>query len=92
MKLIKDYDCTIAYYPRKVNVIADALSRKSLSPRNKGRMALLKKLRGFKVVLNAGTFGNPMARFQVKPTLEEEIVRLQPEDPELRKIAEKREM
>ena len=29
MKLIKDYDCVIDYHPRKANVVADALSRKS---------------------------------------------------------------
>ena len=28
MELLKDYDCTIDYHPRKVNVVADALSRK----------------------------------------------------------------
>ena len=30
MELIKDYDCVIDYHPRKANVIADALSRKSV--------------------------------------------------------------
>ena len=30
MKLIKDYDCVIDYHSRKANVVADALSRKSI--------------------------------------------------------------
>ena len=30
MELIKDYDCVIDYHPRKANVVADALSRKSV--------------------------------------------------------------
>ena len=30
MELIKDYDCVIDYHPRKANVMADALSRKSV--------------------------------------------------------------
>ncbi|KAK4406374.1 Retrovirus-related Pol polyprotein from transposon.6 [Sesamum angolense] len=29
IELLKDYDCTIDYHPGKVNVVADALSRKS---------------------------------------------------------------
>ncbi|XP_073313472.1 uncharacterized protein [Primulina huaijiensis] len=29
LELVKDYDCTISYHPRKANVVADALSRKS---------------------------------------------------------------
>ena len=29
MELIKDYDCEIDHHPRKANVVADALSRKS---------------------------------------------------------------
>ena len=29
MELLKDYDCSIIYHPSKVNMVADALSRKS---------------------------------------------------------------
>ena len=29
MELIKDFNCTIDYHPRKANVVADALSRKT---------------------------------------------------------------
>ena len=31
MELLKDYDITILYHPRKANVVADALSRKARS-------------------------------------------------------------
>ena len=31
MELLKDYDITILYHPRKANVVADALSRKAES-------------------------------------------------------------
>ena len=30
MELLSDYDCKIQYHPSKANVVADALSRKSL--------------------------------------------------------------
>ena len=36
LKLLKDYDLTIHYHPRKANVVADALSRKSM-----GNLAVL---------------------------------------------------
>ena len=29
MELLKDYDCSILYHPGKVNVVADALSKKN---------------------------------------------------------------
>ena len=31
LELVKDYDCEINYHPEKANVVADALSRKSLA-------------------------------------------------------------
>ena len=31
LELLKDYDCIIFYHPGKANVVADALSRKSIS-------------------------------------------------------------
>ena len=31
MELLKDYNCSILYYPGKANVVAYALSRKSIS-------------------------------------------------------------
>ena len=30
IELLKDYDCQILYHPEKANVVADALSRKSM--------------------------------------------------------------
>ncbi|KAA0036590.1 polyprotein [Cucumis melo var. makuwa] len=88
MKLIKDYGYTIAYHSKKANVVADTSSRKSLNTTNRGSLALLRELRGFKGILNAGKSKNLMARSQVKLTHEEEIVRSQLKDPEFRKMAE----
>ena len=39
LELVKDYDCEILYHPRKANVVADALSRKSY-----GSLAALARL------------------------------------------------
>lgn len=75
MELIKYYDSTIAFHPGKANVIANALCRMSLSSNNRGRITLLRELRGFRVVLNTVKSGNFMVQFQMKPTLKEEIDR-----------------
>ena len=56
LELIKDYDCTIEYHPRKANVVADALSRRlesSLSHMRSGYLPLLMDLRVLGVILEA---------------------------------------
>ena len=54
IELIKDYECTIEYHPRKANVIADALSRRpmiSLSHLRVVHLPLLIELRSLSVRL-----------------------------------------
>ena len=87
MELVKEYECMIAYHLRKANVVADALSRKNSSKDSKGRIALLKELKSCKAILSPRTVGNLIAWFQVKPTLEEEIVKTHSKDPTFRKLA-----
>ena len=63
MKLIKDYDCTNAYHPETANVVANALRRKSPSSNKRGRIPLLRELKGFMVVLNTRSTRNLKAHF-----------------------------
>lgn len=51
-------------------------------------MALLRELRGCKVILNAGSVANLITQFQVKLTLEEEIIKSQLENHVLRNLVE----
>ncbi|KAA0035002.1 polyprotein [Cucumis melo var. makuwa] len=88
MELIKDFDCTIVYHTSKANVVADVLSRKSFDIESGGRIALLQELRDYKSTMSSGSVGSFVARFQVKPIIEEEIVRTQFEDPTLRRLIE----
>lgn len=74
MELTKDYECIIAYHPGKANMVADVLSRKNSNKENKGRVALLKELKGCEAILNTWSVGNLIARFQFEPTLEGKIV------------------
>ena len=49
MELLKDYDCSILYHPGKANIVADALSRKSLGSLahiSTERRSLVKELHG----------------------------------------------
>jgi hypothetical protein len=83
LELIKDYDLEIHYHPRKANVVADALSRKSYvnaimvsqMPRE-----LYKEFEQLNLGFIAHTEGITM---EVEPILEKEIRKGQLEDPKI---------
>lgn len=78
MELIKDYDCIIIYHPGNANVVANLLSRKGSNRESKGRMPFIRELKSYTASSNGGTVGNLIAQFQVKPMLEEKVVKVQP--------------
>ena len=86
MELIKDYDLEVHYHPRKANLVADALSRKSyanevqVSSMSSELCAELKQL-------NLGFITNPV-ELVIEPTLELEIRKGQLQDKRLKEIAE----
>lgn len=91
MKLIKDYDYTISYHPRKASVVADALSRKassSLACLNVGRTAVLHELKDLNAELQVKNLNVLFAHLKVHPTLVDQIKRTQMKDLSLVKIAD----
>ncbi|XP_038885899.1 uncharacterized protein LOC120076205 [Benincasa hispida] len=91
IELIKDYDCIIDYHPGKVNVVGDALSRKTRSTIvviYTVRGMLIHKLHSAKAVLSVDQAGGLIASFQVGPTLVDDILREQLKDSDLHKLAE----
>ena len=73
IELIKDYDCVIDYHPGKENVVADALSRKSLVA-----------LRAMNAHLEALNDGSLMAEVRVKPTMIQRVQTSQRTDEKLK--------
>jgi hypothetical protein len=85
--LIKYYDLEVHYHPRKANVVADALSRKSYA--NRLQLTYLPiELRAKIEHLNLG-FVNNVVEMTIEPTLEKEICKGQVEDEKLKEITEK---
>lgn len=89
VELLKDYDCQILYYPSKANVIADALSRKSM-----GSLAHIKVQKRLLVKELNELFNKGLqfevsksqiliAYFQVQHKLIDEIKAAQDRDPSL---------
>ena len=89
--MIKDYDCTIEYHPRKANVVADSLSKwpeSSLSHMRSGYLPLLVDLRALGVILEAGDSEALLATFHVRPLLMDQIQAGQLQDPQMIKLKE----
>ena len=91
LELIKDYDCTIEYHPGKVNVVADALSRRpesSLSHMKSGFLPLLVDLRALGMILEVEDSGILLAMFHVRPLLVDQILAGQLQDPQMINLKE----
>ncbi|KAL2252715.1 UNVERIFIED_CONTAM: Transposon Tf2-11 polyprotein [Sesamum indicum] len=91
MELLKDYDCTIDYHPGKANIVADALSGKTvdqLAGMICYNMEYLTALRAMDVHFSIG--GDILlATIQVKPSLKDKIKDAQARDPYLQRMKAK---
>ena len=87
---MSDYDCTIDYQPSRVNVVVDALSRKSQVRVNAlyaSRVPLLGDLRAIGVKLQMEDRKKAiLANFQVRLILIDRILAAQMEDEEVQEL------
>ena len=90
LELLKDYDCAIHYHPGKANVVADALSRKSM-----GTLAaittqshILEDMQrlGLEIIYPGNK--NILEQITAQPSLLQWIKESQKDDPELQKKVE----
>ncbi|RVW41427.1 Retrovirus-related Pol polyprotein from transposon 17.6 [Vitis vinifera] len=91
IELLKDYDCIIQYHPGKANVVADALSRKSvgsLAAIRGCQRQLLEELRSLQVYFQVMGLGALVANFRVQPDLVGRIKTLQKNDSRLVQVME----
>ncbi|KAL6321014.1 hypothetical protein AAG906_011987 [Vitis piasezkii] len=91
IELLKDYDCIIQYHPGKANVVADALSRKSVGSLAaiKGcQRQLLEDLRSLQVHMRVLDSRALVANFRVQPDLVGRIKALQKNDLNLVQLME----
>nr|XP_009799645.1 PREDICTED: uncharacterized protein LOC104245691 [Nicotiana sylvestris] len=89
MELLKDYDCSILYHPRKANVVADALSRKSMgclahiAPTKRLLAKDIQRLEATGIRFSVGNSEAFLACAQAKSSLVEHIKATQYEDERL---------
>ena len=90
IELLKDYDCTIDYHPEKANLVADALSRKTIKRADaiNHEVENLTALRALNVNLGIGDEAL-LATMQLKPTILDIIKEAQGEDSQLQRQKEK---
>ena len=89
MELLKDYDLTISYHPGKVNVVADALSKKfagNLATLLTTQKHILEYLSKMRIEVRFYETEAQLANLRVQPTLIEKIKIEQSNDPQLQKI------
>ena len=75
MELIKDYDWMIDYHPGKANVVADALSRKTMQ-----------KLRALNAHLSLIENGTIVTKLIVRPSLLNRVLEAQKKDEKIAAI------
>ena len=91
IELLRDYDCIIRYHPRKANVMANALSKKSVSSLAAIRgcqRKLLEDLRSLQVHIRFLDSRALVGNFRVKPYLVGRIKTLQKNDMQLVQLME----
>ena len=74
LELFKDYDCIIDYHPGKANIVADALSRKTI-------VAMSLQYSDWRL----GDDGAMLAQLEAQPVLKQMIIDAQKNDEELQK-------
>ena len=74
LELFKDHDCIIDYHPGKANIVADALSRKTM-------VAMSLQYSDWRL----GDDGAMLAQLEVQPVLKQMIIDAQKNDEELQK-------
>ena len=91
MKLLKDFDCSILYHLGKVNIVGDALSKKSvgsLAHISTERRSIIKELHELidqKLQLKM-TKKCILAQFRVRSVYLDRVKAVQRRDPQLQKI------
>ena len=83
IELIKDYECTIEYHPKKTNVVFDALNRKSTGSISHLKVVYLPRrveLRSLSMRLELIDTRALLATFHVRPILINRIRELQTQD------------
>ena len=74
LKLLKNYDCIIDYHPGKANIVADALSRKTM-------VAMSLQYSDWRLADD----GAMLAQLEAQPVLKKMIIDAQKNDEELQK-------
>ena len=79
LELLKDYDCTILYHPGKANVVANALSRKSMGSlahiavQKRHMVREVRNCLNDDVVLSVTNIGTMLTHVQVRLSLVEDL-------------------